>query len=54
MNDFEISRADSQTICKEIGDRLHYSFLAGSLPASLRMLMDELAKADRLTHQIRQ
>lgn len=54
MNDFDISCADSQAICKEIGERLQVSFMAGPLSTSLSMLMDELAKADLPTHQIRQ
>jgi hypothetical protein len=50
MKSFHISRADSDTICKEIGERLQDSFLAGPLSASMRLLIWELAKADTATN----
>jgi hypothetical protein len=48
MNDFDISRSDSQAICKEIGERLQDTFTVVPLPNSLRLLMDELAKVERV------
>ena len=54
MNEFNVSRADNQTICKEIGERLQDSFKGGPLPPPLRLLIDEIAKADRHTHQVKQ
>lgn len=48
MKDFEISHADSRAICKEIGERLLDRYLAVPVPTALRLLMDELAKSDRM------
>ena len=48
MKDFEISHADSRAICKEIGERLQDRYLAVPVPTALRLLMDELAKSDRM------
>jgi hypothetical protein len=48
MDDFQVSRADSRAICKEIGERLRRSLIAAdALSPRLLTLMKQLVTADR-------
>jgi hypothetical protein len=47
MDDFQLSRADSRAICKEIGERLRSSMTATDRSSpKLRALMEEMARAN--------